>query len=282
MKFLKHRYSSALSALLLALSIAPVSAQTLRVGVTPGALADSAHIAAREAKAKGLNVEIVEFTDWTLPNTALVNRDLDLNYYQHQAFLETFNRENKQSLKSIGVGTRGNIGIFSRKLKSLKDVPQGASVAIANDTSNQARALATLKDAGLITLKPNAPRLAQIEHIADNPKKLRFIEVAGPQLPRTLEDADLTVVSLGGLLQSGQLEIARKGLYYSEGSDEFWAIHFVTRGDNQSDPRVHAFVKLYQQSQAVRQQIHASYAGESRFYALPWLTNTTAKSTSTP
>ncbi len=216
-------------------------------------------------------MQIVEFTDWTLPNTALVNRDLDLNYYQHQAFLDTFNRENRQDLRAVAVGSRGNIGIFSKRYKSLDSLPTGASVALANDTSNQARAIATLRDAGLVTLRANAPQLAQIDDIASNPKKLKFIEVAGPQLARALDDADITVVSLGGLLQAGQLETARQGLYYSVGSDAFWAIHFVTRADNVKDARVRKFIDIYQQSPAVRQQIHASYANESRFYSLPWL-----------
>lgn len=246
-------------------------AQPLKIGVTPGALADSAQIAAGEAKAQGLDVEIVEFTDWTLPNTALANGDLDLNYYQHQAFLDTFNRENRQDLRAIGVGSRGNIGIFSKRWKTLADVPEGARVAVANDTSNQARAVATLRDAGLVTLRADAPQLAQIDDIAGNPKKLKFIEVAGPQLPRALDDTDLTVVSLGSLLQAGQLDTARQGLYYSEGSDAFWAIHFVSRADNAGDPRLQQFIALYQNSPAVRAQIHASYANQNRFYSLPWL-----------
>lgn len=257
-----------------AILIAPagaVWAQPLKVGVTPGALADSAQIAAREAKAQGLEVEIVEFTDWTLPNTALANGDLDLNYYQHQAFLDTFNRENRQDLRAIGVGSRGNIGIFSKRFKTLEEVSEGARVALANDTSNQARAIATLRDAGLVTVRADAPQLAQIDDIASNPKKLRFIEVAGPQLPRALDDSDLTVVSLGSLLQAGQLDTARQGLYYSEGSDAFWAIHFVSRADNARDARLRQFIALYQNSPAVREQIHASYANESRFYSLPWL-----------
>lgn len=246
-------------------------AQPLKVGVTPGALADSAQLAAREAKAQGLEVEIVEFTDWTLPNTALANGDLDLNYYQHQAFLDTFNRENRQDLRAVGVGSRGNIGIFSKRYKTLESLPNGARVAVANDTSNQARAVATLREAGLVTLRPDAPQLAQIDDIASNPKQLQFIEVAGPQLPRALDDSDLTVVSLGSLLQAGQLDVARQGLYYSEGSDAFWAIHFVSRKDNAGDARVRQFIELYQNSPAVREQIHASYANESRFYSLPWL-----------
>ncbi|GAB2708265.1 MetQ/NlpA family ABC transporter substrate-binding protein [Comamonas sediminis] len=266
------KFFPALTALLLSLATLGVAqAQPLRIGVTPGSLADSAQIAAREAKAQGLDVQIVEFTDWTLPNTALVNGDLDLNYYQHQAFLDTFNRENRQDLRAVAVGSRGNIGIFSKRYKSLDSLPTGASVALANDTSNQARAIATLRDAGLVTLRANAPQLAQIDDIASNPKKLKFIEVAGPQLARALDDADITVVSLGGLLQAGQLETARQGLYYSVGSDAFWAIHFVTRADNVKDARVRKFIDIYQQSPAVRQQIHASYANESRFYSLPWL-----------
>ncbi|MCP1633484.1 MetQ/NlpA family ABC transporter substrate-binding protein [Kerstersia gyiorum] len=256
---------------LLALCLGAAGAQTLKVGVTPGALADSAQIAADEARAAGLEVQIVEFTDWTLPNTALVNGDLDLNYYQHQAFLDTFNRENRQDLRSVGPGVRGNIGLFSRRYTTLASLPQGARVALANDTSNQTRALETLQEAGLIRLRPDAPRLAQLDDIAENPKKLSFIELAGPQLPRALDDADLVVVTPGSLVQAGQNEVAHQGLFYSTGTDTFWGIQFVTRADNANDPRVRQFVSIYQSSAAVRQRVHDSYAGEEKFYSLTWL-----------
>lgn len=247
------------------------SAAPIRIGVSPGALADSAQIAADEARAEGLEVQIVEFTDWTLPNAALASGDLDANYYQHQAFLDTFNRENRQDLRSIGVGVRGNIGVFSSRHQSLAEVPRGARVALANDTANQARAVHALQDAGLLRLRPGAPRLAQIDDIADNPRELRFVELAGPQIPRALDDADLIVVSLGNLIQAGLVEQARRGLHYSEGADTFWAIQFATRADNAGDPRIRRFIALYQGSEAVRARIHQSYAGESRFYSLPWL-----------
>ncbi|CAM4209100.1 MetQ/NlpA family ABC transporter substrate-binding protein [Kerstersia similis] len=257
----------------LALYLGTAGAQTLKIGVTPGALADSAQIAADEAKAAGLAVQLVEFTDWTLPNTALVNGDLDLNYYQHQAFLDTFNRENRQNLRSVGPGVRGNIGLFSKRHAALTDLPQGARVALANDTSNQTRALETLQDAGLIRLRPDAPRLAQLDDIAENPGKLVFVELAGPQLPRALDDADLVVVTPGSLVQAGLAETAHQGLFYSTGTDPFWGIQFVTRADNAEDPRIRQFVRIYQSSEAVRQRVHDSYAGEEKFYSLTWLAN---------
>lgn len=252
--------------------LAAAGAQPLKIGVTPGALADSAQIAADEAKAAGLAVQLIEFTDWTLPNTALVNGDLDLNYYQHQAFLDTFNRENRQSLRSAGPGVRGNIGLFSKRHASLATLPKGARVALANDTSNQTRALETLQDAGLIRLRPDAPRLAQLDDIAENPGQLVFVELAGPQLPRALDDADLVVVTAGSLVQAGLAETAHQGLFYSTGTDPFWGIQFVTRADNADDPRIRQFIGIYQSSGAVRQRIHDSYAGEAKFYSLTWLT----------
>jgi len=252
-------------------SLGSAGAQALRVGVSPGPLADSAHVAAQEAQAKGLQVQVVEFTDWTLPNTALVSKDLDLNYYQHQAFLETYNQQNHQDLRSIGVGLRGSIGLFSRKYKSLQEVPTGASVALANDTANQARALETLQAAGLLQLRAGAPRLAQLSDVASNPRKLKFIELDGTQIPRAIDDAGLVVVSMGLLVQSGMADIARNGLYYSQDGDGYWAIQFVTRPDNQNDPRIRQFMAIYQQSLAVRQRLHEAYAKESRFYSLPWL-----------
>ena len=181
-------------ALFVALGTSAV-AGPLKVGVTPGALADSAEIAAKEARAQGLDVKVVEFTEWTTPNTALASGDLDLNYFQHQAFLDNANKQAGFKLGSIGVGLQGGFGIFSRKFKTLAELPHGARVAIANDPSNQARALSALQEAGLIKLKPDAPQLASLRDVGDNPKGLKFIEIQGPQLARSLDDVDAVLTA---------------------------------------------------------------------------------------
>ena len=262
-------------ALFVALGTSAV-AGPLKVGVTPGALADSAEIAAKEARAQGLDVKVVEFTEWTTPNTALASGDLDLNYFQHQAFLDNANKQAGFKLGSIRVGLQGGFGIFSRKFKTLAELPHGARVAIANDPSNQARALSALQEAGLIKLKPDAPQLASLRDVGDNPKGLKFIEIQGPQLARSLDDVDAVLTAPGNFVTAGQPDVAKSALFYTRRESPYWAIQFVTRADNATDPRIAKFISIYQGSEAVRRQIHTSNASDTRFYSLAWLKSQTA------
>ena len=110
---LTQRLALALSALTIA---AAAHAAPLRIGVTPGALADSVEVAAAEARKQGLDVKVVELTDWTTPNVALASGDLDLNYFQHQAFLDNAIKERGYAFKSVGIGVLGNIGLYSSKI----------------------------------------------------------------------------------------------------------------------------------------------------------------------
>ncbi len=114
---------------LLLAAISPAGALT--VGVTPGALADSIETAAEEARAQGLDVKVVEFSDWTTPNLALENGDLDVNYFQHRAFLDNAVKETGYKLADVGLGILPNIGLYSAKYTALDQLPEGARVAIA-------------------------------------------------------------------------------------------------------------------------------------------------------
>jgi len=132
---------------LAALSLAGhVSAAALKIGVTPGSLADSVAVAAKEAKKQGLEVEVIEFTDWTTPNTALASGDLDLNYFQHQAFLDNAVKEGGYAIESVAYGLLPNIGLYSKQYSSLDALPEGASVGVASDPVNQARGLLLFAD----------------------------------------------------------------------------------------------------------------------------------------
>ncbi len=141
---------TALSSLLLS---GLVQAQAIKIGVTPGSVADSVQVAAAEARKQGLDVKVIEFTDWTTPNAALDSGDIDLNYFQHQAFLDNAIRERGYKLASIGTGVLSNIGLFSYKVKRFDELKEGARVGIANDPVNQGRGLLLLEKAGLIKLR---------------------------------------------------------------------------------------------------------------------------------
>ncbi len=262
-----------LAAVLLSCAVLTVSAQTqpLKIGVNPGALADSLEAAAREAKKQGLDVKVIEFTDWTTPNSSLAAGDLDANYYQHQAYLDSQIKDRGYKLKSVGVGVRGNMGLFAAKIKRLEDIKDGARLALANDTANQTRSLLLLQEAGLVKIRPNAGRFYTLDDVVENPKKLKFVELPGPQLVRTFEDVDLVVATANQFVLAGKKDVAAAGLRYSQDNDPYWAIQFVTRTDNVNDARLLKLVEIYQNSPVVRKQIHDSYAGNNNFYSLPWL-----------
>jgi len=241
----------------------------LRIGVTPGALADSIQVAAAEAKAEGLEVRVVEFSDWTTPNVALDNGDL--NYFQHQAFLDNAVRQNGVKLVSVGLGLLPNIGLYSERYARLADLPAGAKVAVANDPVNQGRGLALLATAGLITLKDGVGAKATLDDIAANPKKLRFVEIEGPQLVRAVADVDLAQGYPAHYVNAGRADFAGKALLYSGVDDRAYAIRFVARADRAETSEIRRFIALYQTSPAVRARIDAAFAHNAALYTLPWL-----------
>ncbi|HYQ38649.1 MAG TPA: MetQ/NlpA family ABC transporter substrate-binding protein [Pseudomonas sp.] len=250
-------------------------AGALKIGVTPGALADSIHVAAREAKSQGLEVEVVEFSDWITPNLALASKDLDANYFQHQAFLDNAIKERGYKLKSVGLGILSNIGLYSTRIKSFAELKDGARVAVANDPVNQGRGLLLLQSAGLVKLREGVGSHARLSDIVANPKHLKLVEIEGPQLVRAIDDVDLAQGYPAHLVAAGTLDPG-SALLFSGVDDVYYAIRFVAREDNAADPRLQQFIRLYQESPAVRVQIKKSNADNERLYTLPWLQNATA------
>jgi len=262
-----------------ALLAGAAGAAPLKVGVTPGSLADSVNVAAQEARQAGLEVQVIEFTDWTTPNTALEAGDIDLNYFQHQAFLDNALRERGYKIESVGVGLLPNIGLYSKKYTALADIPNGAAVGVANDPVNQARGLLLLQAAGLVQLKPGVGAKASVHDVVGNPRKLKLVEIEGPQLVRAVDDLALAQGYPAHFVNAGQAALASRALQYSTIDDLYYAIRFVARSDRKSDPRIQQFIRLYQNSPAVAKQISASYAGNDKLYALPWRNGAT---TATP
>ncbi len=264
------RHAAAIAAMLL-MSAAPVAAQTLKIGASAGVHADTVRAAVAEAKRQGLDVKIIEFTDWTLPNEALAAGDLDLNYYQHQHFLDHAIRQRGYKFAVVGVGVLSNVGLFSLKVKRLEDLKEGARVALASDPTNQVRGLLLLEKAGLIRLRDGVGAQATLRDIVANPRRLKFIEIEGPQLVRAIDDVDLSQGIPAHFISAGKPQIASAGLIYSGVADMAYAIRFVARADKANDPRILQFIKLFYESAVVREQIRKSFANDSRLYKLAWL-----------
>lgn len=246
------------------------AAQPLKIGVVPGIFADSVEVAAKEAKQQGLDVQVIEFTDWATPNVALDAGDIDLNYYQNSNYLANAVRDKGFKIRSVQAGILSYLGLYSLKHASLADLPHGAKVAIGSDAINLSRGLRLVQAAGLIKLRPDTGLLGTTRDIVDNPKKLQFIEVEGPQLVRVTPDVDLAVGYPYFILASKAFD-ATKALALTSYEDDSWAIQFVARSDQTNDPRIAQFLQIYKTSPAVRQTIHQFYQGEHKLYRLAWL-----------
>ncbi|WP_062228770.1 MetQ/NlpA family ABC transporter substrate-binding protein [Aureimonas frigidaquae] len=258
-----------LAAALLSLIIAPAMAQDLRIGVVPGAYGDSVAKAAEIAKAENLNVEVIEFTDWTTPNVALQAGDIDVNYFQHVPFLNNAIKERGYDFGVAGVGALSNIGLYSLKHKSFDELPQGGTVAIPNDPVNQGRGLLLLERAGLITLKEGVGFLGTLDDIVDNPKALSFTEVEGPQLVRVTPDVDLALGYPHFIVASGTFDPSA-GLIYSGIEDRNFAIRFVTKSQDVDRADIKRFIEIYQTSPEVASVIDTAFAKDPKLYLLAW------------
>lgn len=258
----------AVAALMLGLPAA--RAESLKVGVVPGVYADAVNAVVGEAKAKGINVTVVEFSDWTTPNVALDAGDIDVNFFQHRPFMENAEKQKGYDFEIVGLGILQNLGLYSLKHRSLDAVPSGGRVAIANDPVNQGRGLLLLQKAGLIKLKDGVGFLGTLDDIVDNPKKLKFTEVEGPQLVRITGDVDLAQGYPHFIVASGSFD-PTSGLVYSGIEDKLFAVSFVTKAARKDNPTIRTFVDLFQGSEAVKKQIHASFANSDKLYMLAWL-----------
>jgi D-methionine transport system substrate-binding protein len=245
-------------------------AESLKVGVVPGAYADAVNAVVGEAKAKGLDVKVIEFSDWTTPNVALDAGDIDVNFFQHRPFMENTEKQKGYDFEIVGLGILQNLGIYSLKHKSLDRVPVGGTVAIANDPVNQGRGLLLLQKAGLIRLKEGVGFLGTLDDITQNPKQLKFTEVEGPQLARITGDVDLAQGYPHFIVAAGTFD-PTSGLVYSGIEDKLFAVSFVTKAARKDDPTIRKFVEIFQGSEAVKAQIHKSFANSDKLYVLAWL-----------
>ncbi|WP_457942470.1 MetQ/NlpA family ABC transporter substrate-binding protein [Caproiciproducens sp. LBM24188] len=173
------------------------------IGASPTPHAVILKEAAKLLKDKGYDLEIKEFSDYVLPNTALESKELDANYFQHQPYLDDFNKEKGTNLVSAGSIHYEPFGIYAGRTKALADLKDGATIAVPNDTTNEARALLLLQAQGLIKLKDGAGITATQKDIAENKKNLKFTEMEAAQLVRALPDVDLAVINGNYALQGG-------------------------------------------------------------------------------
>lgn len=246
-----------------ALKEPPGTTRTLKVAVTTGPHEQVFEVVKKVAERDyGLKIQIVAFTDYIRPNAALDAGDVDANSYQHRPFLNA--QIKSRGYKLIGYGRTwiGPMAVYSKKYRKIGDLPDGATVAIPNDPSNESRVLLLLQKNGLVRLKPEIDPVAGINatprDIVDNPRRLKFVEIEAGQLPRTLDDTDASAINADYANKAG-LNPVRDGLI-SEDKDGPYACLIAVREQDKDQPWVQQLVKAYQTDE-VREFILKTFAG---------------------
>jgi D-methionine transport system substrate-binding protein len=223
------------------------SAETIRVGVTPGPHAQIMENIAERAASQGLTIKVVEFSDYVLPNAALAQGDLDANSFQHQPYLDNQIKDRGYPLVSVAKTVIFPMGLYSKKVKSLSEVSDGATIGIPNDPSNGGRALLLLQKVGFLKLSPTAGLKASVADIVENSRKLKIVELDAAQLPRSLDDTALSAINTNYAMEAG-LSPVRDALA-REDSNSPYANVIAVRAQDKDKPWVATLVKLYQSAE---------------------------------
>ena len=192
-----------LAAALAALVAGPALAETIKVGVTPGPHAQIMEKVKEVAAKKGLDFEILDFSDYVVPNQALADGELNANSFQHQPYLDNQVTDRGFDIVSVANNVNFPMGVYSKKVKSLEELKDGATVSIPNDPTNGGRALLVLVDKGLIKVDEAKGLKIGPADVTENPKNLEFVELDAAQLPRSLDDVDISVINTNYAIEAG-------------------------------------------------------------------------------
>jgi D-methionine transport system substrate-binding protein len=241
---LKHLRLGLLAAALLPLASAPaLAAEQIRIGVTAGPHAQILEQVAPLAASRGLELEILEFTDYVVPNQALADGDLDANSFQHQPYLDNQVADRGFDLVSVAKTVIFPMGFYSKKIRSLEELPDGATVAVQNDPTNGGRALLLLEANGLLELDDEAGLKPSPLDITANPKNLRIVELDAAQLPRSLDDVDAAAVNTNYAMEAG-LDPTKDAIL-RETADSPYANVIAVRKEDADAPWVKTLVDAY-------------------------------------
>ncbi|MDR1110690.1 MAG: MetQ/NlpA family ABC transporter substrate-binding protein [Deltaproteobacteria bacterium] len=250
--------TSILAGLVLAFSVQALAQDSIKVATTSGADVVILEKAAEVAKGRGLNVEIVEMSDYILPNMALLSKDVDLNSFQHVPYLDDFNKERNTGLVSIGITYVAPIAFFSKRIKTIDELKEGDSVVLPNDPSNGGRCLLLLQKTGAVKVRPEAGLLATPSDVTENKLGLKLIEVDPPMTPRALDDATLVCINNTFSVEAG-LNPLRDSVFLEDAESPYANI-IAARPEDKDNPLYLKFVEAYQ-SQEVADFILEKYEG---------------------
>ena len=235
---------------------------TLKVAASPTPHAEILEQVKPILAEQGIDLVITEYGDYIVPNTAVDEGDEDANYFQHTPYLEQFNAENGTDLVSAGKIHYEPMGIYAGKTASLEELPDGATIAVPNDATNEARALQLLAAQGLIEIDPEAGLNATPNDITSNPKNLEFTELDAAMIPNTIEEFDLNVINSNYALQAG-LNPAEDALASEDAASDAaqtYANIIAVKAGHENDPAIVALVDALH-SEEIQEFINTTYAG---------------------
>lgn len=241
---------------------APKSTKVITVGASPSPHAEILEYIKPQLQTKGYTLKVVTYEDYVQPNKALTDKTLDANYFQHQPYLDDYNKKNGTDIVSAGAIHYEPLGIYPGKTKTLSALKDGATIAISNDTTNEARALLLLEANGLIKLDSSKGLSTTVNDVTSNPKNIKFSELDAAQIARSLQDVDLGVINGNYALDAG-LSVTKDALA-KEGASSLAAktyanIIAVRKGDqNRAD--IKALVAVLKSTQT-KKWINEKYKG---------------------
>jgi D-methionine transport system substrate-binding protein len=240
------------------LAVPALAAETVKIGVTPGTHEQVMEVVKESAKAKGLELEILTFSDYVLPNQALAAGDLDASSFQHRPYLDQQVQDRGYDLVPVAKNFIEPMGVYSKTLKKLEELPEGAQIAIPNDPSNGGRALLLLQEKELIKVDPSRGLTPGILDITENPRKLAFVEIDAAQLPRALPDVAAAAINTNYALEAGLNPM--KDAIAIESAESPYANLIVVRREDEKAPWVKTLVESYQ-TDRVRAYITETFKG---------------------
>ena len=245
---------------LAALAFGAQAADVLKVAATSVPHAEILNFVKPQLKADGVELEVKEFSDYVQPNAAVEDKQLDANFFQHKPYLDSYNKDRKSSLVEVPNGKVHvePFGAYSSKIKNIKDLKSGATIAIPNDPSNGGRALILLAKQGLIELKDAKSLTPTPLDIVKNPKKLKFKELEAPLLPRALADVDVALINTNYAIEA-KLNPTKDALFI-EGADSPYTNIVAARADRANDPIIAKLMKALHSAE-VKKFIQEKYKG---------------------
>lgn len=239
--------------------VAQTAEQTkIKVGVTGGPHEEILNKVKEVAKTKGLEVELVVFNDYVLPNQALDKANIDINSFQTIPYLDKFNEDHKTKIVEIGKTVTFPMGLYSTKHKKIEDIPAGGTVGIQNDPTNRARALLVYQAAGLIKLKDGVGNKATPQDIIENPKNLVFKELEAAFLARALKNLEAASINTNFAMEAGYNP--KKDAIFAEGGDSPYVNIVAVNEKDKDNPTYKKFVEIYR-SEEVKKFIDEKFAG---------------------